>query len=180
MLILKVAPIEAAGIIASIITAVIFVGVLGFQIRATNAARRVAEVATAQIDRLRPHVTIDSPDDPINLIEMGWDLIFKIKNVGFATAYNVTMQADLTNREGELVGETDDDFAPQDLPPGVESDFLIIGIGEDRDLMARDLIQSREGEPKIQIVVRFALFPESSQSHESTKRLANPHAVIGS
>ncbi|MCH8223613.1 MAG: hypothetical protein IH868_09420 [Chloroflexi bacterium] len=163
MLIMKVAPIEFIGIIASIITAVIFAVVLGFQIRATNAARRAADAATAQAERLRPHVVIDDPQS-LTLSTTGWKLVFGVHNVGFAPAYAVVIEVAAFNHQGEDVEVEHPAGNEQDIPPARGTIFI---LDSETNTAVRDLIMTRVGEPTFRVTARYAVLPDRPHSHQS-------------
>ena len=165
MLILKVAPIEFIGIIATIITAVIFAIVLGFQVVATRAATKSATSATAQMERLRPHVVIHPPF-AADLTATGSVMAFRIENVGFAPAFGVSPTLRAFDAGGIEIEDDEQNALSQDLPPTHE---IRLVTGEVATKVWPRVIAQEAG-LVFQVTIEYAMTPEGAPSHKSEAR----------
>jgi hypothetical protein len=177
------APLEAIGIVASIVTAVAFVVVLIFQVRATRAAVVAAEsarsAASAAIDQvqaaeiqadamraqaatLRPHVIFDQLED-FEFDDSTWSTGVKILNVGTIPAYNLVAKIEIMRRGG-LVGSLVF-TTPSDLAPTDSSTFRISKLGDPEISRA---FSTPGDDIKLRVTVEYSLVPEEIRTHRST------------
>lgn len=169
MLLLKVAPIEFIGIIASIVTAVAFVFVLYFQMKATrasvvasNAARTAADAARTQVETLRPHIKIVTPERiPFQADE--WEFILKFRNVGPVPAFSVFVKYTFHHANGQII-QSGTGIVSQDLAPN--DDFKVI-VDKQTVLNFATELQKETGGLHVSISAEYSPTPERSPNRVS-------------
>ena len=166
-----------AALIASIVTPVLFLLVVIFQISATRATAKAARAAEREASRLRPIIRTFDPDSQlVNNKAVPGTIRFRVQNVGQETAYRVHWVASFFDSQGSVLPALKSDWE-LDIPPGDDM-YQAFSPKHPEWSQILALLHSQSG-ARYELSVWYALSPSDERWYQSTHSGKSEYMVTG-